>query len=92
MRKLNKNTNKACAGCRIPDWWDINGIHASCWEINKFFSKCPCKNCLVKVVCVNRCKERSRLVHSLNGNLSEKDITSFKVKRKKKNANSSRRM
>jgi hypothetical protein len=83
MRKSNKNTNKACMGCRIPDWWDINGISASCWEIDKFFNNCPCKQCLVKVTCINRCKERNKLVNDI-GWLNTDDVTAFRVKRRKR--------
>ena len=83
MRKSNKNTNKACMGCRIPDFWDISGISAACWEIDKYFKNCPCKHCLVKVTCVNRCKERNKLVNDV-GWLRTDDVTLFRVKRKKR--------
>ena len=83
MRKSNKNTNKACMGCRLPSFWDINGISAACWEIDKYFNNCPCKNCLVKVICNIKCSEKKKLVNAI-GWLNTDDITAFRVKRRKR--------
>jgi hypothetical protein len=82
-QNLKINPNKECSGCKIPDLWSIGELLVACWMIKKYFKDCPCKTCVVKPMCKNRCKEKDKM-GKMHKDLTLNDVTYISIKRRKR--------
>ena len=75
MMKLHKN----CKGCTLEDFTCLIKYD------HELISKCPCCNCLVKMVCETRCGERIKSFELLpttkKEELTNKDLAFLKKQR-----------
>lgn len=62
-RDMKKTHNNFCKGCSAVDPDNINlpCMYLFCFKTNQD-RKCPCSNCLVKVMCRESCSELSHIV------------------------------
>lgn len=58
---MTKNHHKECEGCnlKVTEFCSLQNHHIS--EVRK----CPCINCIVKMVCVKMCPQRIALYSNL---------------------------
>jgi len=66
MKNQRNSIYEGCQGCSLyfSEWCVIR-------YNPKLIEKCPCRNCLVKMVCKTMCKERSRLYTDLSNRKKE---------------------